>query len=85
MVWPCTNGGVCQRRLGPNSGSAVFFLSPESGFVAKQWVGEESKSPECGRTPDSAGGHRILWVGVGMTPGVGDDHEHTNRLYILIY
>jgi hypothetical protein len=28
---------------------------------------------------------RILWIGVGMTPGVGDDHERTNRLYIPIY
>jgi hypothetical protein len=60
MVWPCTNGG-----------SAVFCLWPKSGFIAKQWVGEESKSPESGRTPDSVGVRQILWVGVGMMPGLG--------------
>ena len=79
MVWLCTKGGVHRRRLGPNSGSAVFCLSLESEFVAEQWVGEESKSP------NSVGGYWILWVGVVMTPGVWDDHEHTNKLYIPIY
>jgi hypothetical protein len=33
----------------------VFSLSPESEFVAEQWVGEESKSPKSGRTLDSVG------------------------------
>ena len=31
-----------------NNGSAMFCLSPVSGFVVEQWVGEESKSPKVG-------------------------------------
>ena len=38
-----------------NSGSAAFCLLLDGGLVAKQWVGEESKSPESGQMPDSVG------------------------------
>jgi hypothetical protein len=44
VVWLCTNGGVCWRRLGPNGGSAVFCLSSEFGqtpdFVG--WGGDDA-------------------------------------------
>jgi hypothetical protein len=42
-----TVGSVGEDR-GRTGGSAMFCLSPESGFVTEQWVGEESKTPELG-------------------------------------
>ena len=49
----------------------MFCLSPESGFVAKQWVGEESKSPESRVNAGYSGWTLETGVRLGMTPETG--------------
>ena len=48
------------------SGSAVFCLSSKSGFVAEQWVREESKSLKSGVNGEYYGWMLETRVGVGF-------------------
>jgi hypothetical protein len=49
----------------------VFCLSSKSGFVAEQWVGEESKLLESGVNIGYCGWTSETEVGVEMTPETG--------------
>ena len=46
----------------------MFCLSPKSGFVAEQWVREESKSSESGVNARYCGWTPEMGIRVGMTP-----------------